>query len=170
MKKLFLLVSAIPYTACEFKNLALRSRRTAVYRETKERKYAEIFPLFLVGKEYNGFIIEGSGASEPALSSVPVPFPVRHDFCSWPAATPIALLVENMIGVHSVDAFSRKVEWRLPEQLSGKLAMKNLHFGNMETSIEYGNGVCTVTADSSYTLTVNNKEHSIHAGEQRFSS
>lgn len=85
------------------------------------------------------------------MSSVPVPLPVRHDFCGWPAAAPIALLVENVIGVHSVDAFSRKVEWRLPEQLSGKLGMKNLHFGNMETPLEYGNGVCTVTADSSHT-------------------
>lgn len=46
MKKLFLLVSVILCTVCELKNLVLRSRRTAVYRETKERKYAEIFPLF----------------------------------------------------------------------------------------------------------------------------
>lgn len=83
---------------------------------------------------------------------------------------PIAQLIENVIGVHSVDAFSRKAEWRLPEQCSGKLDMKNLHFGGMETSLEYGNGVCTAAADSPYTLTVNNKEHPIHAGEQRFSS
>lgn len=75
-----------------------------------------------------------------------------------------------MIGVHSVDAFNRKVEWCLPELCSGKLGMKNLHFVNMETSREYGNSVCTVTADSSYTLTVNSKGHSNHAGEQRFSS
>lgn len=108
-------------------------------------------------------------APEPALSCDPVPIPVRRDFCGWSALAPIALLIENVIGVHSVDAFNRSVEWRLPKQCCGKLGVKNLRFGNTVTSLEYDNGVCTVTADSPYTLGVNCKAYPIHAGEQHFS-
>lgn len=48
-----------------FKNLVLRSRNTAVYRGAKEKKYAEIFLLFLAGKEYNELIIESSDGLPP---------------------------------------------------------------------------------------------------------
>lgn len=81
MKKQFSLVNAILCSTSEFKNLVLRSRNTAIYQGTKERKYAENFPLFLADKEYNGFIIEGAGTSELALSCVPILIPVRCDFC-----------------------------------------------------------------------------------------
>lgn len=48
-----------------FKNLILSSRNTAIYRGAKEKRYAEIFLLYLAGKEYNELIINGSDGLPP---------------------------------------------------------------------------------------------------------
>ena len=56
---------------------------------------------------------------------------VRADFCGWSALGPISLFIENVIGIHSVDAVHRVVEWRLHQP--GRHGIRNLCFGDVKT-------------------------------------
>ena len=90
----------------------------------------------------------------------------RRDFCGWSALGPISLYIENIIGIHSVDAFSRVVEWHKPEEFKKALGIKNLRFADVVTDIVAEGDRCTVRSNRPYTLKINGKAFEISAGEQ----
>lgn len=91
---------------------------------------------------------------------------VRPDFCGWSALGPISLFIESVIGIHSVDALSRTVHWHLHRNT--RHGIKRLKFGDIETSLIYADGTCTVESTGSYTLILNGSEHAVNTGNQQF--
>lgn len=91
---------------------------------------------------------------------------VRKDFCGWSALGPIAVYIEFVLGFHTVNAFTRTVEWALPET-AGRIGIRNLRFGDVVTDIEACNGTCTVVSNRAYTLIINGTSHKINPGENR---
>ncbi len=91
----------------------------------------------------------------------------RPDFCGWSALGPIAMLIENVIGISEIDAFGKTVKWQLAE-LSGNVGIKNLRFGDVITDIVANGGVCTVNSNAEYTLLINGKAYDITCGTNKF--
>lgn len=89
----------------------------------------------------------------------------RLNFCGWSALGPISVYIEFVLGFHSINAFTKTVEWELPENRNGKLGIKNLSFGAVVTDIIAENGTCKVTANEAYTLVICGKAYEICAGE-----
>ena len=105
--------------------------------------------------------------SIPALTCDPVPQLVRRDFCGWSALAPISLLIEDVIGIHSVDAFERRLEWNLPETFRGRIGVTNFRFGDIVTALVCENGVCSISSNRPYSLILNGICHTIPGGESR---
>jgi len=105
----------------------------------------------------------------PAVTCDAEPQWSRPDFCGWSALAPISLFIENVIGIHTVDAFARRVEWHLAEPLAGKVGLRNLRFGDTITSLLCENGICTVETNTPYTLVLNGIEYAIPVGSRRIS-
>ena len=93
---------------------------------------------------------------------------VRPDFCGWSALGPISIYIEHVLGFHSVDAFTRTVEWEIPKTFKKEIGIRNLRFGDICTDIILENGVCTVTSNQPYSLRINGSFYAISSGEQRF--
>ena len=91
---------------------------------------------------------------------------VRPDFCGWSALGPLALFLENVIGIYKADAFENKVYWALPEQIVGKLGIRNYSFGDVVTDLVYENGKLTAVSNMPYTLLIKGREIAISAGTQ----
>ncbi len=91
---------------------------------------------------------------------------VRQDFCGWSALGPISLLIENVLGFHSVDAVNKSVEWRLHHE--GRNGITNLSFGDIVADIVYDDGVVTVRSNGSYSLAVNGVRMLVEPGVQSF--
>ena len=90
---------------------------------------------------------------------------VRKDFCGWSALGPISLYLEYVLGFYSIDAFNRVVHWHKPDDVKGKIGVKNLRFGDVVTDIvSEGKKVC-VTSNEPYTIEINGKAFSIQSGE-----
>lgn len=89
---------------------------------------------------------------------------VRPDFCGWSALGPIALLIEDVIGIYSVDAFKNEVAWDLPEHV-GKLGICNLSFGGNRVDLLSENGLVTVRAAEPFTLILAGEKYAIPSGE-----
>jgi hypothetical protein len=92
---------------------------------------------------------------------------VRPDFCGWSALGPISLFIENVIGLHSVDAQHRIVEWRIHQ--TGRHGIRRFQFADVTTDlIADGCGHLEVTSNKPFTLIVNGKHLKIKQGEQQF--
>ena len=92
---------------------------------------------------------------------------VRKDFCGWSALFPISILIENVIGIHTVDAVRNRVAWFLDTTLPGKTGVKNLRFGETTASFIHENSNVTVETDHPFTLEINGKEYSISSGKNQ---
>lgn len=91
---------------------------------------------------------------------------VRPDFCGWSALGPISMLIENVIGIHTVNASENRVEWRLTEQ--GRHGIRKLRFGEILTDLIYdGAGQITVESNAPYQLLVNGVAFDIAAGSSK---
>ena len=88
---------------------------------------------------------------------------VKGDYCGWSGVGPISLFIEHVLGFHSINATSRRVEWRLHH--AGKHGIKRLSFGPVVTDIVFEEGMVSATTNESYTLAINGEEHEITAGE-----
>ncbi len=93
---------------------------------------------------------------------------VRSDFCGWSALGPISIYIEFVLGFREIDAFQNRVEWVFPRGITGEIGIKNLRFGQVITDITAKNGICRVTANHPFTLTINQKDYSIPAGSIAF--
>lgn len=87
----------------------------------------------------------------------------RRDFCGWSALAPISLLLEDVIGLHSVDAETMTVRWNPPET-RGKCGIRNLKLGKGIFSLIAGDGCAEITADCPFTLELCTKKHRIEPG------
>lgn len=94
---------------------------------------------------------------------------VKKDFCGWSALAPISLYIENVIGLHSVDAFNNVARWRLDTESHGQIGVRNFRFGDIITDLVYQKGCCSISSNKGYTLFINDRSFSIKAGENSFS-
>lgn len=92
----------------------------------------------------------------------------RPDFCGWSALGPISVYIECVLGFHTVDAFSNRVEWEKPDDMGDNIGIKNLRFGKVTTDIVANGSLCTVTSNAPYTLSINGIEYAISEGENKF--
>ena len=105
---------------------------------------------------------------EPATQIHGIGSRVRPNFCGWSALGPISIYLEFVLGFHTVNAFENVVEWAKPADMTGKIGVRNLHFGNVVTDIIGDEKECTVLSNAPYTLKINGKEYAVKAGENRF--
>lgn len=104
---------------------------------------------------------------EPARSCDEAHRVVRPDFCGWSALAPIGLYLENVIGIHSVDAFRNTVRWALP-RTGRPVGVRNLRFGETVADLVCENGTVNVMATRPFTLYVNGKSFAVPAGSSVF--
>ncbi len=91
----------------------------------------------------------------------------RPDFCGWSALGPISLLIEDIIGIHTVDAETRLVQWRLVSK--ERTGVRNLRFGSTVTDlVAEKDGSLAVKSTAPYTLEVNGAKFSVKAGDNTF--
>ena len=93
---------------------------------------------------------------------------VRPDFCGWSALGPISVYIEHVLGFHTVNAFTKTVEWEIPKTFRKETGIKNLRFADVCTDITAENGVCTVVSNQPYTLKIDGKPYSVRIGKQQF--
>ncbi len=92
----------------------------------------------------------------------------RPDFCGWSALGPISIYLEFLLGFHTVNAFTRTVEWEKPDTLTGEIGIRNLRFGDVVTDIVARDTVCHVHSNAPYTLKINGKPYDVSEGENIF--
>lgn len=90
---------------------------------------------------------------------------VRPDFCGWSALAPIAMLIENVLGFHDINAGIRTIEWRKYQK--GVHGIRNLQFGDINTDIIAYNSYVEVSSNSPYTLVINGQKYKIRKGKQQ---
>ena len=91
---------------------------------------------------------------------------VRPDFCGWSALGPISLFIENLIGIHDVNAEQKTVRWNIHHNF--RHGLKKLKFGDIITDLIYDDGHIEVVSNDDYTLYVNDKTFSIRSGINHF--
>ena len=91
---------------------------------------------------------------------------VRKDFCGWSALAPIAMFIECVIGIHSVDAFARRIRWQLDTTLPGRVGIRKLRFGDITADLVAESGGIVVESDRPFTLEVNGRSFAVTAGRQ----
>ena len=104
---------------------------------------------------------------EPAMNAEGTEI-VRPDFCGWSALGPISIYIEYILGFHKIDAFENIVEWEKPEEMKGKIGIKNLKFGNVITDIEANGKTCVIISNNPYTIKINGKAYEITIGTNKF--
>ena len=90
---------------------------------------------------------------------------VRKDFCGWSALAPISMFIENIIGIHSVNAPAGRVRWNLDTSAPGRTGIRNLKFGGTECSMIYENGMCRISSSGEFSLEINGKCFPICRGD-----
>lgn len=91
----------------------------------------------------------------------------RPNFCGWSALGPISMYIEFVLGFHTINAFDKIVKWAKPSDISGKIGIKNLRFGNIVTDILADGNDCTVTSNEAYTLEICGRAYQIVPGENK---
>lgn len=107
--------------------------------------------------------------SKPASNEMESGELSRPDFCGWSALGPISIYIEFILGFHTINAFTKTIEWNKPDNVKGEIGIKNLHFGNIFTDIVALNDKCRVKSTDEYTLIINGKTYRIVSGENEFS-
>lgn len=87
---------------------------------------------------------------------------VRQDFCGWSALGPIALMIENVVGLVRMDAAEQRIEW-LPGG-SGRMGMKNLPLGGNRISLVLENDRISVDCIQPFRLIFRGRELACPAG------
>ena len=90
----------------------------------------------------------------------------RPDFCGWSALGPVSLLIENVIGIHQVDAVARRIRWNCPG--TGRCGVRNLRFGGETVTLLHENGRLHVRCRSPFTLEWNGRDIACPAGSGEF--
>ncbi|MEG1664509.1 MAG: trehalase family glycosidase [Mucinivorans sp.] len=80
----------------------------------------------------------------------------RPDFCGWSALGPISLFIEDVLGFYDIDAPSNSVRWN--RALEKPHGIRNLHFGDVVTDIEWDGAKVVTKTNKPYTLIINDKK------------
>ncbi len=121
-------------------------------------------------KEFNPHTIWECYSPEkpmPSLTDCGSSF-VRPHFCGWSALGPISIYLEFILGFYSINAFNKEIKWAIPKEVSGKIGVKNLRFGNVKTDIILEDGVFYVNSNEPYTLIADGVEYKIKIGKNEF--
>jgi len=86
----------------------------------------------------------------------------RPDFCGWSALGPISLLLENVIGIHEVDALNNVV--KLHRRRQGRHGVKELRFGDTVCDIIITDDVIEVSTNRPFTLQIDGTAYECKAG------
>lgn len=88
---------------------------------------------------------------------------VREEFRGWTCCL-INILIENIMGIY-VNAPENKVIWKL--RLDSPHGIRNLRFGDIETSLQFENGKISTVSNGKYSLEVNfkNRTKSLSVGD-----
>jgi len=89
---------------------------------------------------------------------------VRPDFCGWSAVAPICLLIENVVGLHTVSALSNTVEWYL--ETDEIIGIRGLRFGDVVTDLISEGNTVAITSNKDYLLKINSESYQVHTGGQ----
>jgi len=77
----------------------------------------------------------------------------------------MVVYIEYVLGFHTIDAFTKTVEWAKPDTFKGEFGIKKLRFGKIETDILAKGNVCRVKSNGDYTLKINGTAYEIKSGE-----
>ncbi|MEX2684911.1 MAG: hypothetical protein Q6373_025275, partial [Candidatus Sigynarchaeota archaeon] len=86
---------------------------------------------------------------------------------------PISLLIENVIGFHSLDAQIRRISWRVQQPV--RSGIKNLRFGSIITDLVHETGKIHVSTSAPFELCITSpradvlKRFEIQKGDQELS-
>lgn len=89
----------------------------------------------------------------------------RADFCGWSALGPISLLLENVLGVHEVDALQGRIDWHIIR--SDRHGVRGLRVGETIVDLIAEPTHLDVRASNPCTLCVNGQLHALPAGPHR---
>ncbi len=89
----------------------------------------------------------------------------RPDFCGWSALGPIALLLEDAIGLREADAVNRRLRWEPPREVHGRIGVEHYRFGEITADLICDEAACTVQSDHPFTLLLSGRELAIPAGK-----
>ncbi len=88
----------------------------------------------------------------------------RPDFCGWSALGPISLMIENVIGIHTVSAIDRSIQWHL-NIANGRQGIEHLRFGAFDVSLVFdGDKTIHATTNLPLTVTVNSVRYTLKSG------
>lgn len=141
------------------------------YDEAHEAALKIVEHMYRTYKEYDPHTIwECYNPEEykPATSTGGKNTRVKKDFCGWSALGPISIYLEYVLGFRKIDTFEKKVYWSKPNEVKGKIGIKNLSFGSVITDIIAVGNECTVVSNETYTLEINGKAFEIQAGKNTF--
>lgn len=93
---------------------------------------------------------------------------VAKDFCGWSALGPISLFIENVIGIHGVDAFAREVRWRLPPASEGRVGLRRFRFGDVTCDLVSEGTRLSVRSTGDFTLVADGRRFAVKAGDNAF--
>ena len=88
----------------------------------------------------------------------------RKDFCGWSALGPISLLIENVIGLYDVNAFTHTVKLHRTKQ--GVHGIRNFRFADVTADIIISDDKIRVKTDKPFTLEVDGTPCAFAAGER----
>ena len=94
---------------------------------------------------------------------------VRHDFCGWSALGPIAVFIEDVIGVKEADAFARKLVCDFEKNPVGRVGVENYRFGDVVCSVIATAKDIVVESNAPFTLVADGKSLSVRKGRNAFS-
>ena len=89
----------------------------------------------------------------------------RPNFCGWSALGPISMFIEDILGFYDVDAFKRKIKWRLYRK--DRHGIKRLRCGTIIANIIFENDIVSIQTNEPFSLDINNQEFLIQKGDSK---
>ncbi len=112
-------------------------------------------------------IWEAYSPTEPKPSSTKLPgTECRKDFCGWSALGPIAMLIENVVGLYEADALSKTLKYHRRD--IGRHGVGNFRFGGIVCDVVFENSRVAVKSNAPFSLDVDGVTLACPAGESSF--
>jgi len=87
----------------------------------------------------------------------------RRDFCGWSALGPVSMLIENVLGFHSVDARENLIKYH--HRNIGRHGVKNFKFGNVCCDILVNENVLSLTTNHDVCIEIDGTRYQCGSGE-----
>lgn len=93
---------------------------------------------------------------------------VRDNFCGWSALGPIALFIEDVIGVREANAFTNTLVCDFERDPKGRVGVENYRFGKVTCSIIATKESISVESDAPFALVADGRTFQVNAGKNAF--